>query len=89
MNLSEMREKDIEELTAMAEEAQIENPANLKKHELIFALLTKKAKESIEIFGDGVLEILPDGFGFLRSPSYNYLPGADDIYVSPSLGGRI
>jgi transcription termination factor Rho len=83
MHLSEMREKDIEELTKMAEEAQIENPANLTKHELIFALLTKKAKDNIEIFGDGVLEILPDGFGFLRSPSYNYLPGADDIYVSP------
>ena len=84
MNLSDMREKDIEELTKLAEEAQIENPANLKKHELIFSLLTKTAKENIEIFGDGVLEILPDGFGFLRSPTYNYLPGADDIYVSPS-----
>ena len=84
MNLSDMREKDIEELTKLAEEAQIENPANLKKHELIFALLTKTAKDNIEIFGDGALEILPDGFGFLRSPTYNYLPGADDIYVSPS-----
>jgi transcription termination factor Rho len=84
MNLSDMRQKEIEELTKLAEEAQIENPANLKKHELIFALLTKTAKENIEIFGDGVLEILPDGFGFLRSPTYNYLPGADDIYVSPS-----
>lgn len=84
MHLTDMREKDIEELTKMAEEAQIENPANLKKHELIFALLTKQAKENVEIFGDGVLEILPDGFGFLRSPLYNYLPGADDIYVSPS-----
>jgi transcription termination factor Rho len=84
MHLSDLREKEIEELTKMAEEAQIENPANLKKHELIFSLLTNKAKDNQEIFGDGVLEILPDGFGFLRSPSYNYLPGADDIYVSPS-----
>lgn len=84
MHLSSLRDKDIEELTKVAEEAQIENAAGLKKHELIFALLTKKAKENEEIYGDGVLEILPDGFGFLRSPSYNYLPGADDIYVSPS-----
>ena len=84
MHLSALREKDIEELTKMAEEAQIENAAGLKKHELIFSLLTKKSKDNEEIYGDGVLEILPDGFGFLRSPSYNYLPGADDIYVSPS-----
>ena len=84
MHLSALREKDIEELTQIAEDSQIENAAGLKKHELIFALLTKKAKDNEEIFGDGVLEILPDGFGFLRSPAYNYLPGADDIYVSPS-----
>ena len=63
MHLSSLREKDIEELTKMAEEAQIENAAGLKKHELIFALLTKKAKDNEEISGDGVLEILPDGFG--------------------------
>jgi transcription termination factor Rho len=56
----------------------------LKKHELIFDILKTHAKNEIEIFGNGVLEILPDGFGFLRSPGYNYLPGADDIYVSPS-----
>src|SRR5918997_1558507 len=84
MHLSGLRDKDIEELTRMAEESQIENAAGLKKHELIFSLLTKKSKDNEEIYGDGVLEILPDGFGFLRSPSYNYLPGADDIYVSPS-----
>src|SRR6187431_3100613 len=84
MHLSGLREKDIEELTKMAEEAAIENAAGMKKHEIIFSLLTKQSKENIEIFGDGVLEILPDGFGFLRSPSYNYLPGADVIYVSPS-----
>jgi len=84
MHLTTLRDKDIEELTRMAEEHQIENAAGLKKHELIFSLLTKKSKDNEEIYGDGVLEILPDGFGFLRSPSYNYLPGADDIYVSPS-----
>jgi len=84
MHLNDLREKDIAELTTMAEELQIENPSNLKKHELIFAILKATAKEDKGIFGNGVLEILPDGFGFLRSPLYNYLPGADDIYVSPS-----
>lgn len=84
MHLNDLREKDIAELTTMAEEIQIENPSNLKKHELIFAILKATAKEDKGIFGNGVLEILPDGFGFLRSPLYNYLPGADDIYVSPS-----
>ena len=84
MHLNDLREKDIAELTSMAEELQIENPSNLKKHELIFAILKATAKDDKAIFGNGVLEILPDGFGFLRSPLYNYLPGADDIYVSPS-----
>jgi transcription termination factor Rho len=84
MHLNDLREKEIEELTTMAEELQIENPSNLKKHELIFAILKATAKDDKAIFGNGVLEILPDGFGFLRSPLYNYLPGADDIYVSPS-----
>jgi transcription termination factor Rho len=84
MHLNDLREKDIAELTTMAEELQIENPSNLKKHELIFAILKATAKADTAIYGNGVLEILPDGFGFLRSPLYNYLPGADDIYVSPS-----
>lgn len=84
MHLNDLREKDIAELTSMAEELQIENPSNLKKHELIFAILKATSKDDKAIFGNGVLEILPDGFGFLRSPLYNYLPGADDIYVSPS-----
>jgi transcription termination factor Rho len=84
MHLNDLREKDIAELTTQAEEIQIENPSNLKKHELIFAILKATAKDDKAIFGNGVLEILPDGFGFLRSPLYNYLPGADDIYVSPS-----
>ncbi|MBT7610663.1 MAG: transcription termination factor Rho [Bacteriovoracaceae bacterium] len=84
MHLNDLREKEIKELSKIAEEMKIENPSTLKKHELIFALLKQSAKNKEDIFGGGVLEILPDGFGFLRSPGYNYLPGADDIYVSPS-----
>ena len=84
MHLNDLREKEIKELNGMAEKYKIENSAGLKKHELIFALLKAHTKKDEQIFGAGVLEILPDGFGFLRSPEYNYLPGADDIYVSPS-----
>ncbi|MBF0359870.1 MAG: transcription termination factor Rho [Oligoflexia bacterium] len=84
MHLNELREMSIEELAAMATKAGIENAAGMKRHEVIFALLTKHAKAEEAIYGEGVLETLPDGFGFLRSPVYNYLPGADDIYVSPS-----
>jgi transcription termination factor Rho len=84
MHLNDLREKSIEELSKMAEEAEIENAAGMKKHEIIFALLKKHADNKESIYGEGVLEILPDGFGFLRSPGYNYLPGADDMYVSPS-----
>ncbi len=84
MHLSDLRENTIEELSQIATELKVENPGALKRHELIFGILKAKAKNEEEISGDGVLEILPDGFGFLRSPGYNYLPGADDIYVSPS-----
>ncbi|MCB9091119.1 MAG: transcription termination factor Rho [Halobacteriovoraceae bacterium] len=84
MHLNDLREMNIDELTKMAEDAKVENASGMKKHEIIFALLAAHAKKEEGIFGEGVLEILPDGFGFLRSPSYNYLPGADDIYVSPS-----
>lgn len=84
MHLGELREKAINELSELAEEQRIDNHASMKKHELIFALLKAHAKKKEDIFGEGALEILPDGFGFLRSPGYNYLPGADDIYVSPS-----
>ncbi len=84
MHLNELREKDIKSLNMMADELGIENPGGQRRHELIFSILKKNAENSVEIFGEGVLEILPDGFGFLRSPGYNYLPGADDIYVSPS-----
>ena len=84
MHLNDLREMSIEELTQLATAAQIETASGLKRHELIFALLTKHAKNEEAIYGEGALETLPDGFGFLRSPTYNYLPGADDIYVSPS-----
>jgi transcription termination factor Rho len=84
MHLNDLREKEIKELANMAEELKIENASSMKKHEMIFALLKTSAQNKADIFGGGVLEILPDGFGFLRSPGYNYLPGADDIYVSPS-----
>ena len=84
MHLSDLREKEIKELISMATELKIENPSSLRRHELIFSILKTMAKNNEDIYGGGVLEILPDGFGFLRSPGYNYFPGADDIYVSPS-----
>lgn len=84
MHLNELRVLDINELNKMAIDMGIENPGGMKRHEVIFAILKTHAQNDEEIYGGGVLEILPDGFGFLRSPGYNYLPGADDIYVSPS-----
>ncbi|MCA9543442.1 MAG: Rho termination factor N-terminal domain-containing protein, partial [Myxococcales bacterium] len=84
MNLKELKQLKIGELAAMAREMGIENSSGLRKQELIFALLHEQTKKNEPIFGEGVLEILPDGFGFLRSPDYNYLPGPDDTYVSPS-----
>ena len=84
MHLNDLREKEIKELTKLAVDMSVENPGAMRRHEVIFAILKAHAQKNEEIFGEGVLEILPDGFGFLRSPGYNYLPGADDIYVSPS-----
>ena len=84
MHLNDLREMEIKKLNKLAGELKIENAGAMKKHEVIFAVLKAKANNDEQIFGGGVLEILPDGFGFLRSPSYNYLPGADDMYVSPS-----
>ena len=84
MNLSELKTKSMSELMELAEEFNIENPSSMRKQELIFDLLQSCASQNGSIFGDGVLEILPDGFGFLRSPLYSYMPGPDDIYVSPS-----
>ena len=76
--------KKIGELTQQAKEAGVDGASNMRKQELIFALLQKQTESDGSIYGEGVLEILPDGFGFLRAPDYNYLPGPDDIYVSPS-----
>ncbi len=84
MNLTELKGKKIGELTSLAREFNIENAASLRRQELIFAILQAQTEKNGYIYGEGVLEILPDGFGFLRCPDYNYLPGPDDIYVSPS-----
>jgi transcription termination factor Rho len=84
MNLSELKTKSMSELMDIAGGYQIENLSGLRKQEVIFALLQACASQNGSIFGEGVLEILPDGFGFLRSPMYSYMPGPDDIYVSPS-----
>jgi transcription termination factor Rho len=84
MNLVELKGKNIAELTAMADELKLEGVSGMRKQELIFAILQAQTEKNGMIFGEGVLEILPDGFGFLRAPDYNYLPGPDDIYVSPS-----
>jgi len=84
MNLSELKMKNMGELMELASQFEIENPSTLRKQELIFALLKACASQNGNIYGEGVLEILPDGFGFLRSPMYSYMPGPDDIYVSPS-----
>ena len=84
MNLQELKRKPPAELLAYAEELQIENASALRKQDMLFAILKQLAEKDVAIYGDGVLEILSDGFGFLRSPEANYLPGPDDIYVSPS-----
>src|SRR5690554_2400560 len=84
MNLKELKEKKNAQLTQIAKDSGIEGASNLRKQELIFALLQAQTEKDGSIYGEGVLEILPDGFGFLRAPDYNYLPGPDDIYVSPS-----
>ncbi|MEN8246045.1 MAG: transcription termination factor Rho [Thermodesulfobacteriota bacterium] len=84
MNIVELKEHKISKLTKMAKELHIDGAAGMRKQELIFALLQAQIEKDGMIFGEGTLEILPDGFGFLRAPNYNYLPGPDDIYVSPS-----
>ncbi len=84
MNIVELKEKSIAELTGIAKELNVEGASTLRKQELIFAILQAQTELNGQIYGAGVLETLPDGFGFLRSPDYNYLPGPDDIYVSPS-----
>lgn len=84
IKLSELKAKSPAELLAFAEELEVENASTMRKQELMFAILKELASQDIDIVGEGVVEVLPDGFGFLRSPDANYLPGPDDIYVSPS-----
>ena len=84
MNLKELKEKKINDLMNAAKQMNVEGYSSMRKQDLIFALLQSEIDKNGLIYGEGVLEILPDGFGFLRAPDYNYLPGPDDIYVSPS-----
>ena len=84
MNIEELKSKTISELTNIAKDLKIQGHSGLRKQDLIFRILEAKTEKDGLMFGQGVLEILPDGFGFLRAPTYNYLPGPDDIYVSPS-----
>ncbi|MEZ5733501.1 MAG: transcription termination factor Rho [Paracoccaceae bacterium] len=85
LNLADLKKKSPADLLAMAEELEIENASTMRKGEMMFSILREYAEEGYEISGDGVLEVLQDGFGFLRSPEANYLPGPDDIYVSPEM----
>ena len=84
MHLKELKEKSPTELLKYAEDLGVENASTLRTQELLYAILKHLAAEEITITGDGVIEIMQDGFGFLRSPKANYLAGSDDIYVSPS-----
>ncbi len=85
LNLSDLKAKTPADLLSMAEEWEIENAPSMRKGEMMFSILKEHAEEGWEIGGDGVLEVLQDGFGFLRSKEANYLPGPDDIYVSPEI----
>jgi transcription termination factor Rho len=84
LNISELKEMSIQKLTQVAKELNVPGATGMRKQELIFQILKAQTEQSGFIFSEGVLEVLPDGFGFLRAPDYNYLPGPDDIYVSPS-----
>ena len=84
MNLEELKKKTPAELISQAEKLEIENPSTLLKQEILFSILKKLAQKNEQITGGGVLDVLQDGFGFLRAMESNYLPGPDDIYVSPS-----
>ena len=84
MHLNELKALHVSEVLKQAEELDIENTGRMRKQELMFAIIKKRAKAGEQIFADGVLEILPDGFGFLRSPDTSYTASTDDIYISPS-----
>ena len=85
LNLSDLKAMSPADLVTMAEELEIENASTMRKGEIMFQILRERAEEGWNVYGDGVLEVLQDGFGFLRSPEANYLPGPEDIYVSPTL----
>ena len=85
IKLQDLKNKSAPELIAFAEENGVENASVLRKQELLFAILKQLAAQDVEIIGEGVVEVLQDGFGFLRSPEANYLAGPDDIYVSPNM----
>src|SRR5690606_22303704 len=84
IDLATLKEMSVTELTRIAKQLDVPGATGMRKQELIFEILRARAEKSGLIFSEGVLEVLPDGFGFLRAPDYNYLPGPDDIYVSPS-----
>ncbi|MCI0356286.1 MAG: Rho termination factor N-terminal domain-containing protein, partial [Acidobacteria bacterium] len=84
MNISDLKGKSISELVKIGRDLEIPGASGMRKQDLIFQILRAQAEKEGQIFSEGVLECLPDGFGFLRAPDYNYLPGPDDIYVSPS-----
>ena len=84
IDLATLKEMSVAELTHLAKELEVPNATGMRKQELIFEILRARTEKSGLIFSEGVLEVLPDGYGFLRAPDYNYLPGPDDIYVSPS-----
>lgn len=84
MHLQELKNKTPAELLAYAEELEVENASTLRTQDMMFGILKQLAENSVTIRGSGVLEVLSDGFGFLRAPESNYLPGPDDIYISPS-----
>ena len=84
LNINQLKEMSIQNLTQVAKDLEVAGATGMRKQELIFQILKAQTEQSGFIFSEGVLEVLPDGFGFLRAPDYNYLPGPDDIYVSPS-----
>src|SRR5581483_1897308 len=84
LNITDLKDMSIQKLTQIAKDLSVSGATGMRKQELIFQILKAQTEQSGFIFSEGVLEVLPDGFGFLRAPDYNYLPGPDDIYVSPS-----
>src|SRR5262249_11824682 len=84
LHMRDLKSKSATELVTMAESYGVQNASSLRKQDLIYSILKASMKQNVAVSSEGVLEVLPDGFGFLRSPDFNYLPGPDDVYVSPS-----